>query len=104
VKTFKVSFRPRAQADLFQIYEYIAASSGHDIAIGYVDRIEAACKALEIFPQRGTQRDDIYPGLRTIGFERRATIVFRVKRTEVVIIRIFYGGQDFENVLRGHRD
>jgi toxin ParE1/3/4 len=56
--------------------------------------------ALEPFPQRGTRRDDISRGLRTMGFERRATIVFQVKRAEVVIVRIFYGGRDYERALR----
>ena len=56
--------------------------------------------ALQIFPERGTKRDDIRQGLRTMGFERRATIVFEVKRSEVVIIRVFYGGQDYERALR----
>ena len=45
-------------------------------------------------------RDDIRPGLRVIGFERRATIVFQVTENEVVIVRIFYGGQDYERALR----
>jgi len=35
-----------------------------------------------------------------MGFERRATIVFHVKKAEVVIVRIFYGGQDYERALR----
>jgi toxin ParE1/3/4 len=56
--------------------------------------------ALGTFPERGTRRDDLAPGLRTIGFERRATIAFRVGRTDVVIVRIFYGGQDFERDLK----
>lgn len=56
--------------------------------------------ALETSPARGTRRDDIRPGLRTIGFERRATIAFRIVDREVVIIRIFYGGRDFESILR----
>jgi toxin ParE1/3/4 len=60
--------------------------------------------ALETFPKRGTQRDDIRRGLRTIGFERRATIVFQVTNKEVVIVRIFYGGQDFERKLRESAD
>jgi hypothetical protein len=30
---------------------------------------------LETFPQRGTRRDDLRPGPRTIGFRRRVTIV-----------------------------
>jgi plasmid stabilization system protein ParE len=39
-----------------------------------------------------------------MGFERRATIVFQVREAEVVIVRIFYGGQDYERLLRGTTD
>ncbi|MGO8921217.1 MAG: type II toxin-antitoxin system RelE/ParE family toxin [Stellaceae bacterium] len=66
-----------------------------------MDGIEAACLTLETFPERGKRRDDIRPGLRTMGFERRATSVFQVKRADVVIVRIFYGGQDYDPALRG---
>lgn len=100
MKRFEVSFRPLAEADLLGLYRFIAEEAGHEVAGAYIDRIEAACLALETFPRRGTRRDDIRPGLRTMGFERRATIVFQVKRTEVVIVRIFYGGQDYEPVLQ----
>lgn len=55
---------------------------------------------LRTFPEKGTRRDDIRRGLRTMGFERRATIVFQVRKTDVVIVRIFYGGQDYERALR----
>jgi toxin ParE1/3/4 len=99
VRKRKVSFRPLAEADLFRLYDYIADESGHDIAASYIERIEAACLALETFPERGTRRDDIRRGLRTIGFERRATIAFEVTKTKVIIVRIFYGGQDFEKTL-----
>ncbi len=74
--------------------------AGHEVAGNDIDRIEQACQTLETSPKRGTRRDDIRPGIRTLGFERRATIVFPVKKTEVVIVRIFYGGQDFERALR----
>jgi toxin ParE1/3/4 len=96
---FKITFRPKAEADLFELYRYIAERVGHAIAGRYIDRIESACMALENTPARGTRRDDIRPGLRTIGFERRATIAFKIVGREVVIIRIFYGGRDFENIL-----
>jgi toxin ParE1/3/4 len=91
MKKFDVRFRPLAEADLFALYDYIAEQAGHTIAGSYIDRLEAACLALENFPERGMRRDDIRPGIRTIRFERRATIVFRVLEREVVIIRIFYG-------------
>jgi toxin ParE1/3/4 len=73
--------------------------AGRAVASDYIDRIEAACMALEVFSQRGRRRDDIWPGIRTMGFERRATIAFRVLENEVVIVRIFYGGQDYERRL-----
>jgi plasmid stabilization system protein ParE len=57
--------------------------------------------ALETFPTRGRRRDDIRLGLRIVGFERRATIVFQVLRRDVIIVRIFYGGQEYERALRG---
>jgi hypothetical protein len=37
---------------------------------------------------------------RTIGFERRATIAFRVEKNTVRIIRIFYAGRDFDAYFR----
>ncbi len=98
--TLKVYFRPQAEDDLFALYDYIAGNAGRSIAGNYVDRIEAACMALATFPQRGTRRDDILPGLRTIGFERRVTIAFRVLKTRVEIVTIAYGGRVFETGLR----
>jgi toxin ParE1/3/4 len=97
----KVYFRPVAEADLAALYEYIADRAGIVIAGQYIDRIETACMALADFPERGTRRDDILPGLRTIGFERRATIAFRVLKNRVEIVTIAYGGRDFEGALRG---
>ena len=104
VRRYNVSFRPQAEADLFDLYRHIAAEAGYDVAGAYVDRIEAACLALEVFPRRETRRDDIRPGLRTLGFERRATIVFHIARLDVVIVRIFFGGQDYERHLRWTAD
>jgi|HubBroStandDraft_6_1064221.scaffolds.fasta_scaffold273796_3 toxin ParE1/3/4 len=101
MKKLKISFRPLAEADLFRVYRYIAREAGPQVAGAYIDRIEATCKALETFPERGARRDDIRPGLRIIGFERRATIVFETNGAEVVIVRIFYGGQNWERALQG---
>ena len=39
-----------------------------------------------------------------MGFERRVTIVFQVRKSDVVIVRIFYGGQDYESALLGKRE
>ncbi|MBM3582090.1 MAG: type II toxin-antitoxin system RelE/ParE family toxin [Alphaproteobacteria bacterium] len=104
MKNYQVVFRPRAEADLLALYRHIAGNSGRVVAGAYIDRIEAACLALEIFPERGARRDDIRQGLRTVGFERRATIVFQVLKTEVVVVRILFGGRDFARAMRGTND
>ena len=65
----EIYFRPEVEADLIRLYEYLAEESGTRIAAGYIERIEAACLALAAFPERGTRRDDLLPGLRTIAFE-----------------------------------
>ena len=49
---------------------------------------------------RGTQRDDLLPGLRVTGFERRVTIAFIVSEAAVLIEGIFYGGRDIEAIFR----
>jgi toxin ParE1/3/4 len=49
-------------------------------------------------PQSGEPVDDLRPGLRTVGFRRRATILFEVdqSRQRVVIHGVYYGGRNVE--------
>jgi toxin ParE1/3/4 len=101
MRKYEIEFLRRAEDDLFDLYETIASQAGPAIAGDYIDRTEAFCLALQTSPMRGTRRDDVSPGLRAIGFERRATIVFRVRGSRVSIVRVFYGGRDFERILRG---
>ena len=96
----KVTFRPAARADLKRIYNYIADNAGSARAGSYLERIVGCCETLRNFPERGTRRDDLQPGLRTMGFERRATIAFRVLQAEVEIVRVLYGGRDLDAHLR----
>ena len=94
--TRPVVFSPEAQDDLRQLTLYVAERSGAARAIAYLDRIEAWCFDLCDFPERGTRRDDLWPGLRTMSFERRITIAFTVTSSGVTILRVLYGGRDLE--------
>ena len=91
----KVVFRSAARNDLKSLYNYIARTSGQQAAGAYINRIEAACRMLAEFPERGTVRNHISAGLRIIGFERRAAIAFKVDGDTVRILRILYGGKAF---------
>ena len=98
--TYQVVFSPEALDQLAAVRRYIAVASESEIASRYVDRIIAFCEKLKTHPRRGTQRDDLLPGLRTIGFKRRVTIVFRIRNDNVVVVGVFYGGRDFEAAFR----
>lgn len=91
--TYRVIFRQSAEDDLDAIDDYIARDNPL-AAAAFVGRIRAFCEELRDFPHRGTRRDDLRPGLRTIGFERRVTIVFRIQARTVRIVRILYGGRN----------
>ena len=97
----RVELLHAARDDLKRLYDFIADHSGARVADRYIDRIEAACAALSLFSNRGVSREDMGPGIRIIGFERRATIVFQVEDASVAVVRVFYGGQDFEAAFEG---
>ena len=98
MKAYSVIISDAAEADLRAIYDYIAARAGREIAFRFVERIEHYCLGFADAPERETQRDDLRPGLRTVGFRRRATILFEVRHRErqVVVHGIYYGGRSFE--------
>lgn len=97
--TYKVQFAAEAQQQLDTIENYIALASGYPaVAEQFVDDIVAYCESFETFPERGTHRDDLLPGLRTVGYRRRVTIAFCTDTASltVTILGVFYGGQAFE--------
>lgn len=102
--TLRVVFAPRAEHQLDTLYTYIAAAAGEERAEAFVGRIVTHCHGFGDLPQRGRRRDDIAPGLRIVGFRRRVTIAFLVEPDAVVIVGIFYGGQDHESVLRAEAE
>jgi len=95
----RIVYAPEAEAQLVKLYRYIAGEASPAIARAFTDSIADRCESLSHFPNRGTPRDDIRPGLRTIAFRRRVVIAYAVSAGVVTIIGIFYGGQDHEAIL-----
>ncbi len=96
MRSRRVVFAPEAATDLDWLYDLIAEASSPERAMAYLSRLEALCKGLATASERGQRRDDIRPGLRIIGFERRITVAFSVDTERVTILRCFYGGADWE--------
>ena len=95
----KITFAPEARDDLMELYLFIAERADGDRAMAYVERIETYCRGFADFPERGMRRDDLFPGLRVVGFERRVTIAFHVGVDTVTFLRILYGGRDLDALL-----
>ena len=95
----QVLFSPEARADLDSLFDWIAEAASPVTAMKYIARLEAYLAGFDIAAERGTRRDDIRPGLRIVGFERRITIAFTVNEAEAVILRLLYGGQNWSEVL-----
>jgi toxin ParE1/3/4 len=74
-----VVFTPAAEREVDDLHAWISQRAGERIA-----------------EERGRKRDDLLPGLRTIGFERSVTIAFVIDGDLVSIEGVFYGGRDFE--------
>ena len=99
MKRRDVFIDPVAQNDLNHIFDVIAEGAGRTIAAAYVEKLMAHCLKFDLVSERGVRRDDIRPGLRVTGYRRRVTIAFTVTDTQVRILRIFYGGVDWEQLL-----
>lgn len=92
----EVELRPSALDDLRAIYDWVADQADEAAAAAYRDRIVSACLRLADFPNRGSRRDHLLPGLRAISFERRAVILYLIEKRTVVIVRVLHHGRDQE--------
>ncbi len=100
--TYTVILSPRACNQLVELDAYIAHAVSPDIATRYTDAIIDFCYSLGMFPQRGTRRDDIRPGMRITNYRKRIVIAFAVDdgTQQVSILGIFHGRQDYEAILQ----
>ncbi|MGF9692966.1 type II toxin-antitoxin system RelE/ParE family toxin [Rhizobium sp. 0TCS1.26] len=102
MRRLPVVYRLVAIEDLENTYLFILEVSGSSkVASGFVERIMARCRRIGNVPSGGRPRDDLAPGLRVVPFERAAVIAYVMKGDRVEITNVFYGGRDYEALLRG---
>lgn len=100
MKHYEVVFAPEAEEQLAKLYRDVAERASPQVAERYVGAILDYCEGMQSVPHRGTRRDDIRSGLRITHYKRRAIIAFAVEGERVLILGVFYGGQDYESALR----
>jgi toxin ParE1/3/4 len=84
--------RPRAGADVSEIWEFIAEDSV-ERADAFVDRIDTKFRALAAQPLMGRERPELAPGLRSIPMERYV-IFYQPVPDGVEIVRVLHGARD----------
>lgn len=93
---YQVNFHPRAARELNELFDYIAQHGSPERASRFVGQIRDYCLGFAAFPERGTVRDDIAPGVRMVGFRRRVSIVFSVESEVVWVLGVYYGGRNMD--------
>ena len=99
MKERRVVFSPESATDLMELYDWIATQASPSVAMRYLTRVEAFCRRLSVGSERGHRHDDIRPGVRIQGFERRLTIAFTVEDETVTVLRVFTAGSNWETTL-----
>lgn len=98
----RLVYTPDALADLRSVLCYIAGDNP-SAARSFVGAIEQRCRNLCVQPHLGRARGDLGAGLRIASFRRRAIIAYRIEGDDLAIIRVFYGGRDYEALLGEER-
>ena len=100
---YRIVFHAKAEAELEQLYDDIAERASPAVAWDFVAGIRDHCLGLSTFPQCGTERVEIVPGLRIIGYRRAVSIAFAVDGERVLILGIFYAGRNITPELLEER-
>jgi plasmid stabilization system protein ParE len=103
----RLRYRVVEKLDVLADYQAIAAhierwTEDRAQADRTIDAIRSFIKGLADVPHHGTRRDDLRAGLRIVPFGKRTAIAFEIDDAArvVTILRVFYGGQDYEAVMR----
>ena len=100
---YRIVFHASAEAELEQLYDEIAERASPAVAWDFVVGIRDHCLGLATFPQRGTERVEMMPRLRIIGYRRAVSIAFAVDGERVLILGIFYAGRNITPELLEER-
>ena len=99
MKRWAITFDPQAIDDLSEIHGWIAGQASEGTADRYTHRLIRFCRQLDLFPQRGEARDDLFPGLRIVVFEHRVGVAFKIYEDDVRIVRLLSAGRNLDTTF-----
>ena len=90
----RVTRRPQAQADILEIWDYIAEDSLID-ADRWVDRLDEKLILWATQPLMGRTRDELAAGIRSLAFGRYV-VFFEPLPDGIDIVRVLHGSRDID--------
>ena len=82
-----------AEADLVEIWSYIAAEASEPTATRFLTALQYRFDQVADWPQAGASREQLGPGLRVV-FHQAYAIYYIADATQAVIVRVIHGARD----------
>lgn len=89
-----VTLRPQAEADILEIWEYIAEDSVVE-ADRWVDKLDEKFALWATQPMMGRTRDELSPGIRSLIFGRYV-VFFEPLPNGIDVVRVLHGSRDID--------
>ena len=90
----RVTRRPQAEADVLEIWDYIAEDSVID-ADRWVDRLDEKLSLWATQPLMGRNRDELATGIRSLAFGRYV-VFFEPLPNGIDVVRVLHGSRDID--------
>ena len=90
----RVTRRPSAEADVLEIWAYIAEDSMVE-ADRWVDRLDQKLVLWATQPIIGRRRDELSPGMRSLAFGRYV-VFFEPSLDGIDVVRVLHGARDID--------
>ena len=102
MKNYRVVLAPDFIADLFELYQYVAARDGKERARGLIGSLEQSARRLENFPDRGHALPELSPlGIYDVQEITNGPyrIIYRILEDAVHVLACIDGRRDVEQIL-----
>ena len=93
-----VTRRPQAEADILEIWAYIAEDSIVE-ADRWIDRLDESLMLWATQPKMGRSRDELSPGIRSLAFGRYVDF-FEPLPDGIDVVRVLHGSRDLDEQFR----
>ncbi len=100
MRQLPVSFSEEALTDLEDIFFFLLENGAAvDTGLRFIERIKKKCQKVGHAPHGYPERLGLGMGIRLVPFERSAMIAYRLTEETVEVVRVLYGGRDYDALI-----